>query len=432
MFLNGRAICSTILISFQEEFIHRILLFEDRCLDGYYLKHSYDVAVVGAGPAGSSVSKVVAKQGFSTIVFDRRSVIGHPVQCGELIPTPSEARNLFPRSSRMPSAVKVPVEFVTNRTDSIRLVSPNGSTYEFPFEANIVDRSRFDQYIAQEAVYAGAEMHLSIAAISRSANNELITKGGASTNSISASVVVGADGANSIVARSLGEKYVHSKDDLSPSLQYVISGLNVDESVVEMYFGDQIAPGGYSWVIPKGNGLVNVGFGMRRNIAKDDTPLRTYLDRFVFKTLTSSSKAAKIERRIGAIIPVGGPLEKTWHNNTLLVGDAAGHVMASNGGGIPTALCGGEIAGDAIGSYLTNETPLSTYEDEWRSEFGTELDTALRVLRIADNIMPSDFMTDLCMKLAGVRFLEPLIRCRLPLPVDLASKTMVKVLSQFI
>ncbi|MFW9805756.1 MAG: geranylgeranyl reductase family protein [Candidatus Thorarchaeota archaeon] len=395
------------------------------------MKQSYDVAVVGAGPAGSTVSKVVANQGFATVLCDRRSIVGQPVQCGELIPTPSEARNLFPRSNRMPSAVKVPVEFVTNRTHSIRLVSPNGSTYEFPFEANIVDRSRFDQYVAQEAVDAGTKLQLSTTVFSRSENNELITKRGSSTNSFSARVVVGADGANSVVARSLGEKYVHSKDDLSPSLQYVMSGMDIDESVVKMYFGDQIAPGGYSWVIPKGKGLVNVGFGMRRSIAKDDTPLRTYLDRFVFKTLASSAKAAKIERRISAIIPVGGPLEKTWHENTLLVGDAAGHVMASNGGGIPTALCGGEIAGDAIESYLTSATPLSSYEDKWRSEFGEELITALRVLRIADNVMPSDFMTDLCMRLAGVRFLEPLIRCRLPLPVDLASKTMVKVLNQF-
>jgi digeranylgeranylglycerophospholipid reductase len=401
-------------------------------LDGLRLTEPYDVAVVGAGPAGSTTARVVARKGFSTVVFDRRTKIGIPVQCGELIPTPSEAQRLFPRSQRMPKAVHVPHRFVTNKTQTIRLVSPNGSAYEFPFEANIVDRAKFDQHLADLADDAGALFILSSNVKKRSKQNELFVKAGHIENEVRARLVVGADGANSKVAHSLGYNFVHAEEDLSPSLQYVMSRADVDESVVEMYFGGKIAPGGYSWVIPKGEGRVNVGFGMRRCIAKDDTPLRKYLDRFTFKTLASSLRDARILSRVGAIIPVGGPLEKTWSDNTLLIGDAAGHVMASNGGGIPTALCGGEIAGDVIANHMEMNTPLSEYDEQWRSEFGKELDTALRVLRVADTVMPSDTVTDICMKLAGVRFLEPLIRCRLPLPVDFASKTMVRILNQFL
>ncbi|MBY8996327.1 MAG: geranylgeranyl reductase family protein [Candidatus Thorarchaeota archaeon] len=393
---------------------------------------SYDVAVVGAGPAGSTVAKVVAGEGYRTIVFDRRSTVGIPVQCGELIPSPSEAHSLFPRSKRMPRAVHVPSKFVTNRTQTIRLISPNGSAYEFPFEANIVDRGKYDQYLAHLAEDAGAEFHLSSTVKKSSVRNELNVKTSHTEITTRAKLVVGADGANSVVAQSLGNHFIHNEEDLSPSLQYVMSGADLDESVVDMYFGGKIAPGGYAWVIPKGDGLVNVGFGMRRSIAHDDTPLRKYLKRFAFKTLASSLKDAKILRRVGAIIPVGGPLKKSWSENVLLVGDAAGHVMASNGGGIPTALCGGEIAGDVITDHLNTGVALSEYEVLWKREFGKELDTALSVLRVADTVMPSDEITDICMRLAGVRFLEPLIRCRLPLPVDVASKTMVKILNQFI
>lgn len=396
------------------------------------LTQSYDVAVVGAGPAGSTAAHVVAKQGYRTIVIDRRSKVGVPVQCGELIPTPSEAHNLFPRSKRMPRAVHVPQKIITNKTRAIRLISPNGSIYEFPFEANIVDREKFDQHLAQLAEDAGAEFLLGSILKKRALNNELTIKTGNSEITTSSGLVVGADGAHSVVAQSLGRDYMHSESDLSPSLQYVLTGADVDSSVVEMYFGGTIAPGGYAWLIPKGEGIVNVGFGMRRSIAHNDTPLRTYLERFTFKTLASSLKSAKIVSRVGAIIPVGGPLMKTWSKNVLLIGDAAGHVMASNGGGIPTALCGGEIAGDVIIDKLKMDTPLSEYEDHWRAEFGKELDTALRVLRVADTVMPSDVITDICMRLAGVRFLEPLIRCRLPFPVDFVSKTMVKILNQFI
>ncbi|MFW9833724.1 MAG: geranylgeranyl reductase family protein [Candidatus Thorarchaeota archaeon] len=392
----------------------------------------YDVAIVGAGPAGSTVARFVASEGFRTIVLDRRNTVGIPVQCGELIPTISEAHRLFPRSKRMPKAVQIPKGFVTNKTDKIRLISPNGYSYEFPFQANIIDRARFDQYLVQLAGNAGAEFHLRSTVRERSNTNILEIRSKQSTYTINSKLVVGADGANSVVARSLGAQYVHAEQDLSPSLQFVMSGADVDDSVVEMYFGGRIAPGGYAWVIPKGHGLVNVGFGMRRCIAKNDTPLRRYLERFAFKTLASQLKGAKILQRVSAIIPVGGSLMKTWSSNVLLVGDAAGHVMASNGGGLPTALCGGQIAGDAISNHLRMDTPLSTYEDQWKLEFGKELDTAFRVLRVADSVMPSDIMTDICMRLAGVRFLEPLIRCRLPLPVDIASKTMVKALNHLI
>ena len=395
------------------------------------MSQPYDVAVVGAGPAGSTAAQIVASSNLRALVLDRRSIVGTPVQCGELIPTPSETRRLFPRSKMMFNAVDVPREFVTNRTKFIRLISPNGSTFEFPFEANIVDRSRFDRQLAQNAVDAGAEIRLHSTVLKRQGMNELTVRTQSTTHKMTAKAIIGADGPRSIVACSMGPRFVHSDSDLSPALQYVISEVDVDPSVVEMYFGEKIAPGGYAWVIPKGDGLANIGFGMRRSVGDDATPLKRYLERFVFALLAHRVESAKVIRRIGAIIPMGGPLHQTWHQNALLVGDAAGHVMASNGGGIPTALCGGRIAGESVVRYLTENEPLSTYEELWRAEFGQELETALRVLRVADLVMPSDVVTDICMRLAGVRFLEPLIRCRLPLPVDMASKTFVRLLNQF-
>ncbi|MHA2076440.1 MAG: geranylgeranyl reductase family protein [Candidatus Thorarchaeota archaeon] len=398
------------------------------------MTQSFDVAVIGAGPAGSSAARVVSEKGFETLVVDRRSTIGIPIQCGELIPTPSEAANLFPRSKRMPDAVNVPTNFITNKTTSIRLISPNGKAFEFPFEANIVDRCAFDQHLAHQSEDAGAKLLLGTHFVSRSNKNELVLKSRKSETYKSANVVIGADGAHSKVAQSLGDHFKHSDHDLSPSLQFVMKNADVDPSVVEMYFGGSVAPGGYAWIIPKGDGNVNVGFGMRKSLDKTETPLKTYLERFVYRNphVAPMLKNAKILSRVGAIIPVGGPLQRTWTSSVLLIGDAAGHVMASNGGGIPTALCGGMIAGDAVSAHLEAGLSLSKYEEKWKAEFGSELDTALRVLRIADTVMPSDITTDICMRLAGVRFLEPLIRCRLPPLVDFASKTLVKVLNQFI
>jgi digeranylgeranylglycerophospholipid reductase len=391
----------------------------------------FDVAVIGSGPAGSTTAKVAAENGLRTLMIDRRKIVGVPVQCGELIPTPMEVQNLFPSSKRMPKAVHVPRNLITNKTSTIRLVSPNGHSFEFPFEANIVERGEFDQYLAHQAEDAGAELRLDTKLVSRTGKNILTLKSKNSAINTSAKVVIGADGSRSRVAQSLGNMFIHRDSDLSPSLQYVMENSDVDSSVVEMYFGS-VAPGGYAWIIPKGDGRVNVGFGMRRELARDETPLRRYLERFAFGNphVAPLLKNARILSRVGAIIPVGGPLQRTWSTNTLLVGDAAGHVMASNGGGIPTALCGGLIAGETVTSHLKTGASLSQYQKTWRAEFGSELETALRVLRVADTVMPSDAITDICMRLAGVRFLEPLIRCKLPPLVDFVSKTLVRVLNQ--
>ncbi len=396
------------------------------------MSQPFDVAVVGSGPAGSMTARVAAKKGFRTLVIDRRKSVGLPVQCGELIPTPTEVMNLFPSSKLMPTAVQVPERFITNKTSSIRLISPHGQSFEFPFQANIVERAAFDKYLANNAKDAGAEVRLTTKLVHRTSRNKLILKSSGFQSDVSAKIVIGADGSHSKVAQSLGPQYIHHDSDLSPSMQYVMENSDVDPTVVEMHFGS-VAPGGYAWVIPKGDGKVNVGFGMRRELAHDNTPLRKYLERFVFRNpyLAPKLRNANILSRVGAIIPVGGSLDRTWSQNVLLVGDAAGHVMASNGGGIPTALCGGIIAGETASNYLKAGVPLSNYEETWRAEFGNELDTALRVLRIADKVMHSDAVTDICMRLAGVRFLEPLIRCRLPPLVDFASKTLVRVLNRF-
>ena len=389
---------------------------------------SYDIAIVGAGPAGSTTARILALKGYKTAVIERRSKIGVPIHCGELLPTLPELLDIFPRSKRLQHLGNIPREFVTNKTSRTQLISPQGHAVEFKFGTNIIDRTKFDQYLAHQAASAGCETYMRSSVVERSAANHIKFKSRSGPESLDAKVVVGADGPNSIIARTLGNSYSSPDRELSPSINFIMKNVECDEDVVQMYFGRNIAPGGYSWIIPKGDSMANVGFGLRRCISTPGTSLLTYLKHFIAKIKIAAPmlKHAKVVSRVGAIIPVAGPVSKTSSENAILVGDAAGHVMASNGGGIPTALSGGSIAGNVIAAHLEQQTPLRTYDKLWKYEFGKELDTALSVLRIADSVMTSDPLTDVCMRLAGKQFLEPLIRCRLPAPVDFVSKTFVR------
>ncbi len=395
---------------------------------------SFDVAVVGAGPAGSTTAGILARKGFKTVIIDRRSEVGVPIHCGELLPTIPELLDIFPRSKRLEHLGNVPKEFVTNKTSRTQLISPQGHAVEFKFGTNIIDRTKYDQYLAHQALDSGCEIFLHSTVLDRSETNSLKIKSKIGPNQIDAQIVVGADGPSSLISKTLGNSYSSPEHDLSPSINFIMSGVDCDDDIVQMFFGKNIAPGGYSWIIPKGDSMANVGFGIRRCISTPGISLITYLKHFITKNKIAAPilKRAKIVSRVGAIIPVAGPVPITSSNNAVLVGDAAGHVMASNGGGIPTALSGGSIAGHVIAAHLDRQIPLSTYDKIWKYEFEKELNTALSILRIADSVMVSDSLTDVCMRFAGKQFLEPLIRCRLPAPVDFVSKTFVRAFNMIV
>lgn len=394
---------------------------------------SFDVIVVGAGPAGCVAAQATAQKGLRTLILERRKEIGIPVQCGEYLPNPAEMRDLLPSCTRASYLVDVPKEFITNRTKELRIVSPRNSEFFFPFKANVIDRYRFDQYLATKAIDVGAEIRTGSTVMKRSLSNDITFRQKSSQKQINARVVIGADGACSIVGHSIGASYSNVDRDFSLSIQFVMDDIQCDSDTTEMYFGHQFAPGGYAWIIPKEESIANVGLGIRRSFASEQIPLRDYLTRFIrtHPLVSPRMKYAKVLQSVSAIIPVGGSHSITCSDNVILAGDAAGHIMASNGGGIPTALAGGLLAGKTAVKNILEGTSLFMYQDIWKKEFGAELESALSVLRIADQVMTSDSVTDCCMRLAGARYIKHLIRCRLPFPVELASKTIVRMLHWF-
>ncbi|MHA1958707.1 MAG: geranylgeranyl reductase family protein [Candidatus Thorarchaeota archaeon] len=394
---------------------------------------SYDVAVVGAGPAGSTAAKVCAEHGLNTVLIDRKRTLGVPVQCGEFLPKPLEMNDLLPSSARAAKLVNVSERFIENECSTVTLVSPQGRRFSFALEANVLDRSQFDVSLAKSAERAGSEVRTSTFVERYRRPGAIDVRTHSDKTSIRAKVIIAADGARSRVAKSLGPSFIHEERDLCPSINFVMSGIECVSSETEMFFGEKIAPGGYAWIIPKGDDIANVGLGLRWGFTDRSASVLRYLQRFIEAHSPTAERLrnGNIESRSAAIIPMGGPLPQTFKENVLFVGDAAGHVMASNGGGIPTALVGGHIAGQVASSHITDGISLSSYQRIWQKEFQSELLSALSILRIADSVMTSDWITELCMRLAGVRYLKHLVRCRLPLPVDLAAKTLVKLLNVF-
>ncbi|MEM4728734.1 MAG: NAD(P)/FAD-dependent oxidoreductase [Thermoplasmata archaeon] len=354
----------------------------------------YDVVVVGAGPAGSTAARFSALGGAGTLLLERRREVGVPVRCGEFLPSPGELEELMPGVEGIPELFDVPGDCVSRRTARMVVVSPAGRRYELDFEGMSIDRARYDLHLASLAVRAGAELRKGVRV--RGVRGGVVeTNGG----SIRARVVIGADGPLSTVRASAG---MPAPSLLCPCLQYTIPGEFGD--AVEMHFGS-VAPGGYAWVIPKAGGA-NIGLGIPR--AREAGALRERLDRFVSGLGIRAIPVA----RAAKLVPASGPVAETVRGDVILCGDAAGQVMASNGGGVPPAIVCGRAAGEAAAAFVRGRRPLEDYERRWRAELGEVLSNSLHVKRLANLCMWSDLATEAAMVVIGKRGIRKALTCK--------------------
>lgn len=355
-----------------------------------------DVLIVGAGPAGSTTARFCAAKDREVLMIDRRRELGHPVQCGELLPHTEEMYSIFPRSEGLEELFDVPEGLVHGRSEAIDLFSPGGKAYRCDFRSSTLDRRSFDKYLAGLAVEAGARLETGTSLLS-------LRDGVAETSmgQVRARVVVAADGPNSRTARDAGMS--------GPSARYpavTCQAKGSFEPVVKMYFG-KVAPGGYAWVIPKRHGA-NVGVGLRPG-ARGQGP------REAFEVFVEGLGCDYSDVTMG-MVPMSGPVRPTVRGRVVLVGDAAGQTMATNGGGIPTAMIAGRMAGKAVSRHLRDSRPLTDYERMWRAVMEGPLRTSVRTKRLADVVFPSDALLGAAMFVLGRRGLDRAIRCkRVPL-----------------
>jgi digeranylgeranylglycerophospholipid reductase len=197
--------------------------------------------------------------------------------------------------------------------------------------------------------------------------------------------------------------------------EYLMSELRIDQTVTEMYFGSQFAPGGYGWIIPKGNRSANVGIGIRTSYSKRNDG-KSYLDFFLRQCDLTKTKldGGKSGPMIADVLPVDGPLSRTYSDHVMAVGDAAGMVMPTNGGGISTAMITGEIAGQVAADHVIEKTPLSEYERRWKQVIGREMRVSTKLRRFADPFMRYDLMFHVILRMLGTKGIKDVITCRVP------------------
>lgn len=327
------------------------------------IKNRYDVVVVGGGPAGSVAARYVAEAGLSVIILEKDRDIGYPVRCGEAVA--HEGLEQF---------IDIDSKFISSYIDKFIMVAPNGEEVEFPLggvKGYVLDRKIFDYELAKIAAKYGAEI------LTKAYVYDLIKKDGKVSGvkyefqgeklEIECDIVIGADGVESRVGRWAGlETYVDFRE-MESAASYTIANANIDPNALYFYFGDNVAPQGYLWVFAKGNNSANVGIGIGGMMAKNKSALQ-YLDDFMEKHFPN----VQILTKVAGGVPCVPTLEKISAPGVILVGDAARQVNPLTGGGIYSAMVGGQVGGRIVAEAIKSKSldHIFTYDKAWAERMG--------------------------------------------------------------
>ena len=321
-----------------------------------------DVIVVGAGPAGNNAALSLASKGYGVTVIDSRENIGDKL-CTGLV-----GEECFRRYPIDPS-------LVYREINSASVISPSNKEvrFETPLPvARVVDRVAYVSSFADQAREAGAEYLLGrrVARLEQHKDRvSVITEG----DVIEARALVLAAGFGSQLNRQLG---LGEPSDYVVGVQGLVKTEGVDE--VEVHLGRDVAPGFFAWLVPTKPGYALAGLLVRKDALE-------HFDQFISDRQTEGKITEVLGKPVCWGIPLR-PLRKTYSDRVLVVGDAAGQVKPTTGGGIFYSLLASEIASGALEQALEEDklsaTRLGAYQKQWKTLLSNELEVGYSARRV--------------------------------------------------
>jgi digeranylgeranylglycerophospholipid reductase len=323
-------------------------------------ERSFDLVVIGAGPAGGYLAGKVAAAGYEVALVEEHREIGEPIQCGGLV-TP-----------RVFDFVKCK-ETIIGSVHGAELYSPSGRRLVIDghqTEAVVVQRALFDRAIATDAVRKGAHTFLGAQAQSARRENggvEVVIDQDGASKTLTCKILIGCDGVRSNVAKWFN---ILRPKKIIPGFEVEMVGVRGDPGLVTLFIGNEIAPGFFGWIIPSGD-TARVGLCVGEGNAY------AYLERMLRRPeVQQYTKGAQPILYIAGGIPLGFP-KRTYADNVMIVGDAACQAKAVSGGGIFTALtCSNFAAATAIQALEARDYSarvLHRYHRAWTKSIGKEL-----------------------------------------------------------
>jgi digeranylgeranylglycerophospholipid reductase len=327
------------------------------------MKGRYDVVVIGAGPVGSYTAYQLADRGFRVGLIDRKEKIGENVLCAGVI-----SKEAFKRYD-------LPSESIVARIDAVSFFSPFGQRLEYEPQdvfAYIVDRNLFDRKLFLQAKRCGVDIFLKQKVVDVTGASYFYTVK-ADGKEFSAKTVVIATGVDYQLQNKVG---LGSPPSYLYGSQIELPVPTVRDKI-EIHIGKDFAPNSFGWVIPYRENTSKIGVILGQKGKK-------WLKKFVELRL---GETFEIETDDIQTKPIAyGAIERSTNGCIIAVGEAAGQVKTTTGGGIFYGLLCSEIAVDKLTKTLRDGYNLSEYEITWRSALASELDIGMNLRSIAEKL----------------------------------------------
>ena len=340
----------------------------------------YDVVVVGGGPIGGYTACQLADQGFEVCLFEEDDEVGKDVICTGVIGTEAFKRFNLPRTS------------ILRGIKSIIFFSPSFLTFDYtPSDtfAYVVDRHMFDRKILELAREKGVEVHLG-KQVRRITINENMAEAEIGNEDSSQTVQT------RVLVLATGIKYQLHKTLGLGSPPAFLQGVQVETEVkdlssTEIYVGSEVSPGSFAWAVPLDHQRARIGLLTGKRGA-------FYLNNFLnrrFKDRINEPNPKILQKSIAH-----GPVQGSVGDRVLAVGEAAGQVKTTTGGGIYYGLLCSEIAVEVLKQSLhkgdLSLKQLVKYENLWKSKLGSELRMGKRARQVLGRL--SDKQIDMIFK----------------------------------
>jgi digeranylgeranylglycerophospholipid reductase len=354
-----------------------------------------DIAVIGAGPAGALAAQTLADRGRDVVLLEEHVDVGAPTHCTGLLG--HEAFDEF----------ELPRRVILGVAESARFWGASGQSITVRSErisASVVDRRALDETLVERARAAGADVRTGsrVDRITIDSDGVLVTVGGGDRE-IRARAVVLACGANYRFHKGLGLG--------TPEVFLQSAQLEVpfpDSTDVEIQFGREVAPGGFAWLVPLRRGESSCARIGLMSETRSRERFRTFLGALMARAGLAASSCPEPRLKM---LPLG-PVVRTSGDRVLAVGDAAGLVKPTTGGGIYYGLISGRIAGEVLDEALASgrlDAPdLRAYDTRWRRRLGQEIRIGLAFRRLAARL--TDESIDSLIELARVNGIVPLLQ----------------------
>ena len=353
----------------------------------------YDVAVIGAGPIGCYTAYQLADKGFDVLLLEEDDEIGRNVVCTGVI-----GKEAFERFD-------IPKDSIIAKINRLLFVSPSNIHLEYIHQdelAYVVNRYRFDNGIFQLALSRGVEVKLGEGVQDiREEEDRVVLQTNSSTYRANTAVI--ATGVNPAPCPASRSKAGEGRGVMRCGVNYELqrsagmgivknflmgAQINLPEyrtyeelstanSTVEIHTGRRIAPGSFGWVVPS-NGSVRVGVMTEKN---PKYWLKKFIENRLNQVISNDDKFREKPIAFGSI-------ERSVSGRILAVGEAAGQVKTTTGGGIFYGLLGSEIAVNMLTKAIKtgNMDYLTEYEQRWRGMLEEEIFMGWHIRKLAKRI----------------------------------------------